>query len=162
MVIFRKAVRDEFNRGHFFGDCRFHVWYCRAFNCAFPFMNLSRHILTLAKRHGITVEQTARTEEECFAWKRARKVQILPVSNYRTYILAAHELAHVIFPVPVLTLDKEIQAWKGARKIAAFWTREANSIARECLVSYLEFYKGDKRVRVSRMAREYIARILQA
>lgn len=161
MVNSRKRGSREFHRRHFHHHCRFRVWDCGILDCAFS-VNFHRHVLTLAKRYGIAVKQTARTEEECLAWKRARKVQILPVSNYRTYILALHELAHVIFPVPVLTLDREIQAWKGARKIAAFWTREANSVARECLVSYLEFYKGDKRVRVSRMAREYIAKVLQA
>lgn len=122
-------------------------------------MNYRHHILFLAKRFRITVEESALTDTDCKAWKRARKVQILPVQGFREYVLALHELSHIIFRVPRLTLDKEIVAWRGARKIAREWTEEANSIERECLASYIAHYKGDGRIRISRQAREYLGRV---
>jgi hypothetical protein len=119
-------------------------------------MNYRAHILSIAHRAEISVRETAGNDMECKAWKRARIVQIMPVRDYRAYVLALHELAHVLFRVPVLTLDKEIVAWKGARRIARVWTEEANTIMRECLGTYLAHYRGDKRIKLSRSARKFL------
>jgi hypothetical protein len=123
-------------------------------------MNYLAHILSLASRADITVRETARNDMQCKAWKRARIVQIMPVRDYRAYILALHELFHIIIPTPIKTLDKEMVAWGGAKNAAMIWTKEANQIVMECLKSYIDYYKGDKRIKVSRDFRLFIKSLI--
>ncbi len=126
-------------------------------------MNYRRHILSLARRMGVKVRENPRLKEgEAWSYAETRTIEIPPLNTYKGYIFACHELGHLMGKDPRNIFDSEIRAWRIARKIARFWTAEANSIRAEGLKTYLSFYKGDKRIRISRDAAKYLKAVLQA
>lgn len=123
-------------------------------------MSYKNHIVALCLKHRITLYETALDEYNCVSSRKARRIVVLPIINYRTYILALHELFHIVNPCPIKRLDKEMAAWKGAKSAAILWTKEADLIVFECLKSYIEYYKGDNRIKVSKEFREFIKALI--
>lgn len=123
-------------------------------------LTFKEHIVALCLKHRITLYETAKEETECVSSRKARRIIVLPIINYRAYILALHEVFHIVNPCPIKTLDKEMAAWKGAKSAAILWTKEADLIVFECLKSYIEYYKGDNRVKVSKEFRRFIKSLI--
>jgi hypothetical protein len=99
-----------------------------------------------------------RESDKCtgVAWRKTRKIRVPRLDTYRAYLVALHEISHIIFPRPALKFDREVIAWKGARKLARLWTDEANTVMRACLGSYIRYYKCDGRIKLSRSARKFL------
>lgn len=55
---------------------------------------LAKHVDTLCEKHAITVLE--RTRHGGWAAKRQRTISIRPVKTQRTYIIALHEIGHII------------------------------------------------------------------
>lgn len=126
-------------------------------------MNYRRHILSLARRMGVKVKENSRLKEgEAWSYAETRTIKVPPLNTYKAYIFCCYELGHLMGKDPANIFDSEIRAWRIARKIARLWTDEANSIRAEGLKTYLSFYKGDKRIRISRDAAKYLKAVLQA
>lgn len=121
---------------------------------------MRRHIKTLARKHGIKIYPIAKTDLDCRASKKAMRIICLPVVNRRAYLLAAHELFHIIFPIPRKVLDREMVAWEGVKNNAIDFKESDNSVISECLKSYIGYYKGDRRVKVSKEFRVFIQSLI--
>lgn len=106
-------------------------------------MNYKNHIVNLCQKHKITLYETAKEETGCLSSRKARRIIIMPVVNYRTYIFAIHEVMHCLGKKERLKLNEELRVWGLVLKYSRFPNKEINSIISECLLSYESW--ADKR-----------------
>ncbi len=71
---------------------------------------LESHILQLAAEHGVEVVYRGRGR----AARRARRITVSAVRGRATYLVALHELGHVLGPNPRRRLEQEVAAWEWA------------------------------------------------
>lgn len=106
-------------------------------------MKYKNHIVALCQKHKITLYETALDEYACVSSRKARRIIVLPITNYRTYILALHECCHLLGKKERTILNEELRVWGLAYKYSRFPNKEINSIFAECLLSYEDW--ADKR-----------------
>lgn len=106
-------------------------------------MSYKSHILILCHKHRIRLYETAKEETDCVSSRKARRIVVLPIINYRNYILALHEVMHCLGKKENARLNEELRAWSLVLKYSRFPNSEINSIISECLISYEEW--ADKR-----------------
>lgn len=72
------------------------------------------HVAQLCQRHSIRMQ--TRISPGGRAWAKVRTVKIKPVKSQTTYIVALHEIAHIVYPLARHgdRLLKEAAAWKWA------------------------------------------------
>ena len=71
---------------------------------------LEQHVHDIAKREGIEVVYRG----SGLAYRRKRRITIAPILGQVSYLIALHELGHVLGPNPGLRLAQEAAAWKWA------------------------------------------------
>jgi hypothetical protein len=75
------------------------------------FMNTyENHIHDLAKSHEVEVIYRGNGR----ACRSKRWITIPPIKGQVTYLLALHELGHIVGPNPRLRLEQEVEAWRWA------------------------------------------------
>jgi hypothetical protein len=75
-------------------------------------IDMANHVRRLCEQHNI--ETLLRSSPGGRAWAKKRKIHIKPVKTQTTYIIALHEIAHIVYP-PARhgnRLLKEANAWK--------------------------------------------------
>lgn len=73
--------------------------------------SMAAHVQSLCDEHGIRVID--RKTYGGVAWKRERAIAIMPVKTQRTYIVALHEIGHIVGPGRSGTrLEQEAAAWR--------------------------------------------------
>lgn len=94
---------------------------------------LAEHVDRLAREHGVEIIHRGAG----IAYRRERRITIAPVRGRFSYLVALHELAHVVGPQSRLRLSQEIEAWEWALAHAIVDPTPANyrSILR-CLDAY--------------------------
>lgn len=94
---------------------------------------MAKHIEELCAVHQIEVGNHSRGGR---AFRKALRVNIRPVKSAVTYAVALHEIGHILGAQPKLRIDREVAAWKWAKKTALFWNGRMEEKMRLCLASY--------------------------
>ena len=96
---------------------------------------LREHIEILCVRNGIRIGRHSRGGN---ASRRGRFINIRPVKSAITYVVALHELGHILGPWQSQPrLYKEAGAWKWATENALVWTPVMQKTMVKSLNSYL-------------------------
>ena len=122
-------------------------------------MKQAETFLALCRKRGVRVEYV-QSEYDCAASRSNRRIRILPLVNKRNLLLAQHEFYHLLGPLPVRILDREMVAWQLVKKNALNWDGAADLLIFECLKSYIDYYRGDRRIKVSKEFREFIKALI--
>src|SRR5262245_55175083 len=70
------------------------------------------HVERLAERYDIEI--VVGDNISARASRRKRRIKIKPIRGQVTYLVALHEMGHVVGPNPSLRLSQEVEAWKWA------------------------------------------------
>jgi len=73
-------------------------------------VRLDRHARDLAAAHRVELVHRGRG----LAYRRARRITVPPIRGRMSYLVALHELGHVVGPNPRLRLEQEVAAWQWA------------------------------------------------
>lgn len=105
---------------------------------------LERHARELAAAHGVELVHRGRG----LAYRRLRRITVPPIRGRMSYLVALHELGHVLGPNPRLRLEQEVAAWQWALAHAIVEPTPANyrSILR-ALESYRRRAERRRRMR---------------
>ena len=120
-----------------------HILLCCIYCGRNSIVSYKNHIVALCQKHKITLYETALDEYGCVSSRKARRVIVLPIANYRAYILALHECYHLLGKKERTILNEELRVWGLVLKYSRFPSREINSIVADCLLSYESW--ADKR-----------------
>jgi hypothetical protein len=95
------------------------------------------HVEELCRQHALTVEYRDRVGG--YAIKRRRKIVIRPIKSERTYVIALHEIGHIVGPGRAgRRLDTEAAAWEFVLAIArAPLSLASHAFMLKALESYL-------------------------
>jgi hypothetical protein len=127
---------------------------------------MKKHILSMAKDLGVTIEYTAKTTKHIHIDHDARMI-CLPrkkTSEKFEYTALLHEIGHAYTTpkdyqelkrqlLPREIVRYESIAWQWARSHALIWTDSQESLARVALKSYIDYYGYEEEVE------EYFPRI---
>jgi hypothetical protein len=119
--------------------------------------HLARHVRELADRHGVKIEHRGNG----LACRSERWVTIPEVRGQVTYLLALHELGHVLMESePALRVDQEVAAWEWAfdNSIVEPTASNYRSILR-CLYHYEQRARRRRRMRVTPRLLDFITEI---
>ena len=100
-------------------------------------MTYKEHINKLCKKYKIKKYIRKRIAEQAFYDKRL--IYIRPVNNIRNYVIALHEIGHIVTRPNIGNFNiikEEKNAWKWAKKNTVTW----NSNAEKCKCESLESY----------------------
>lgn len=99
---------------------------------------LANHVQALCARHGIAVIE--RRSRGGWASKRGRTISIKPVKTERTYIIALHEIGHIVGRNRSgRRLEQEAAAWDFVREESIVPLSPASyAFMLRCLHSYLQ------------------------
>lgn len=121
--------------------------------------DLEQHIQTIAESEGVEVIHRGSGR----ACRSQRWVSITPVRGQVSYLVALHELGHVLGPNPPLRLSQEAAAWKWAldNTIVEPTTASYRSILRR-LDSYLGRAQRWKNMQIPDDFMDFLGRIENA
>lgn len=105
---------------------------------------LARHVKRVCKQHGIRIFYV-RYIMRGRAFRKERIIEIPRVESPMSYAIAMHEIGHILGKNPARRLDKEVEAWKWARRNAIHWCDRMTDEMQRCLGTYLwwaERHKG--------------------
>lgn len=94
------------------------------------------HINKLCKKYNIKKYIRRGIREEAFI--KTRIIHIRPIINWKNYIIALHEIGHVVSGNTKDFMTSEVLAWKWARKNTLFWDIKSERFKRKCLKDYRE------------------------
>ncbi|WP_245425068.1 hypothetical protein [Sinorhizobium sp. M4_45] len=85
---------------------------------------LGRHITVLCDRHEIACYEFIKGREEEFAIPETREVFIRPIRSPISYLIALHEIGHVLgrYQLSRASAVRERWAWRWAKANALIWT----------------------------------------
>lgn len=121
-------------------------------------MTREEEIIHLCAEHGIEIRWSNGSRGR--AWRRDRRVVLPPVRGEMSYLLALHEIGHIIGENPRLKLDQEVAAWEWAlahydrEPTHACWRGISNR-----LLSYWGYSERRKRVQRSERFEQFTLRI---
>ena len=103
------------------------------------------HVAQLCQKHNILVQN--RRSSGGRAWVKVRIIRIKPVKSQTTYIIALHEIAHIVYPLARHgnRLLKEAAAWKWAIENSV--VKIKSSIYTKILKYLTSYLKKAKRVK---------------
>lgn len=112
------------------------------------------HILELCKKHNIECFESAPSGKGK-AWMAARKIQIGKVSSVISYIVALHEIGHVMDTENTDIQEREVFAWDWAIQNTLVWNERCREKMEQCLASYVIGF-AKKRIRMSESMKKYV------
>jgi hypothetical protein len=117
---------------------------------------LERHACELAAAHGVELAYRGRG----LAYRRRRRITVPPIRGRMSYLVALHELGHVLGPNPRLRLEQEVAAWQWALAHAIVEPTPANyrSILR-ALESYRRRAERRRRMRTPPVFLAYLGHV---
>jgi hypothetical protein len=93
------------------------------------------HILELCKEHDIEIFESG-VSGRGRAWMRTRKIQVGKISSVISYVVALHEIGHIMDTENTSKQDREIFAWEWAMDNALVWNDRCQEKMEQCLASY--------------------------
>jgi len=104
---------------------------------------MAAHVEKLVKEHKLKTKGSNRGGR---AWHKSKTISIPPVKSLVTYLLALHEIAHVVYPKAHngTRLEKEYRAWQWtlAHSLVRKLTPQACRGIHDRLNSYVEWAKN--------------------
>jgi len=103
---------------------------------------MADHVKKLLAEYKLTLKDG----REGRAWHRTKTVRLSPVKSVVTYLVALHEIGHVVYPKAHngTRLDKEYHAWQWAlgRSIVRTLTPQAARTIHKSLYSYVRWARS--------------------
>lgn len=112
------------------------------------------HVLDLCKKHGIECFESAPSGKGK-AWVSHRKIQVGKISSVISYIVALHEIGHIMDTENTDRQEREVFAWDWAIRNTMVWNDRCQEKMEQCLASYVIGF-AKKRIRMSHSMKKHV------
>jgi hypothetical protein len=114
-----------------------------------------RHIRSLARKYRVTIKFDAKNTDGCYASPFHREIHTLPVKSPYSYVIALHEIGHVLSQskkwmlenvfrtmshngqVTRFQMETERKAWLKAKKLGKWWNARMTIISVDQMARYI-------------------------